>query len=110
MGVLGGVAKERGCWPQLGSRVWRPSSLLAPLAGEAAPTPAPQKLPLLLEGGALSGEHPLTREVVLPTPGVWYLWLRARATGQTPALLSWDLDGRQPLLSCTAPGLPLLHH
>jgi len=74
------------------------------------------KLSIILEGGVimrdervgdLKGEPKLSREVVLPTKGVWYLWLKAThlsktPAGQsrdaaTPAMIKYDLDGKQPL-------------
>ncbi len=58
-----------------------------------------QKLPIMLAGGAMSEEGVLTREVVLPTPGVWYLWLKASNSAWRPGILTWDLDEQQSLKS-----------
>ena len=78
------------------------------------------KLPIILEGGILKkddavkdikGEPALSRDVVLPTKGVWYLWLKAthnskRLPGQggdapAPILIKYNLDGKQPLSTTT---------
>ncbi len=72
-------------------------------SGEAAPA----RLPLVVEGATLFKEgnrrNPavveFTRTVTLPERGVWYVWVRATNAGDRPAVLSWDLDGVQPLLS-----------
>ena len=45
------------------------------------------------------GENVLARALRFPARGVWYIWLKVRCDGPWPALLTWDLDGRQPLLS-----------
>lgn len=45
------------------------------------------------------GDHVLSRTVNFPTRGVWYVWLKVRCPGPWPAVLTWDLDGKQPLLS-----------
>ncbi len=56
------------------------------------------RLPIVAEGGTFE-EGVLSREVVLPTPGVWYVWLKATNKGWHPAALTWDLDGEHPLHS-----------
>ncbi len=33
--------------------------------------------------------------MTLPTPGVWYVWLKVKATGEDAAAVSYDLDGRR---------------
>ena len=45
------------------------------------------------------GDNTLSRTVHFPTRGVWYVWLKVRCAGPWPALLTYDLDGVQPLLS-----------
>jgi hypothetical protein len=60
------------------------------------------RLPLLALGGALEvsdGRDTLERTVRFGAPGVWYLWFQATTGGPAPALLTWDLDGVQPLHS-----------
>ena len=57
------------------------------------------RLPIVAEGGAWDNNWGLTREVVLPTPGVWYVWLKVTNDGWRPATLTWALDGQQPLHS-----------
>jgi hypothetical protein len=57
------------------------------------------RLPILAEGGDWTSEWKLSREVVLPTPGVWYLWLKVTNDDWKPATMTWTLDGRQPLHS-----------
>jgi len=44
-------------------------------------------------------ENYLTHLVDFPTRGVWYIWLKVRCTGPWPALINYDLDGIQPLMS-----------
>ena len=44
-------------------------------------------------------ENYLTQTVNFPSRGVWYIWLKVRCPGPWPALLTYDLDGVQPLLS-----------
>jgi len=61
--------------------------------GEAAP-----ELPIVAAGGPFT-EGSISREVVLPTPGVWYVWLKVTNKDWRPATLTWDLDGQQPLHS-----------
>ena len=56
------------------------------------------QLPIIAPGGEFS-EGGITREVVLPTTGVWYVWLRVTNNGWRPAALTWDLDGQNPLHS-----------
>lgn len=41
----------------------------------------------------------LTFDVNLPARGVWYAWLKVGSEGPWPAVLTWDLDGVQPLRS-----------
>lgn len=96
--------------------VW---AAVAALCGavRAAEPGATDSLPILLEGGTLKqderlgdtlkGEPTLSREVVLPTKGVWYLWLKvthfskSSATqnrdANTPVLIKYNLDGKPPL-------------
>jgi hypothetical protein len=53
--------------------------------------------------GAEEGDQDLaksfTRKVNFRTPGVWYLWLKVRSASETSSLLTYDLDGDQPLHS-----------
>ncbi|MEK7474914.1 MAG: right-handed parallel beta-helix repeat-containing protein [Candidatus Coatesbacteria bacterium] len=44
-------------------------------------------------------ENVLVRKVNLPTRGVWYAWLKVSSEGPWPAVMTWDLDGVQPLMS-----------
>lgn len=71
------------------------------------------ELPIMLKGGELKhqrrrhreqGQDPsvMSREVDLPSRGIWFVWLKASAGGEFPAVLSWDLDGEQPLHSSRA--------
>ena len=63
----------------------------------------PRKLPVILEGGTIEAgerkEASLEKEVILPVPGVWYVWLRAETRGDVPAVIEYALDGYQPLKS-----------
>jgi hypothetical protein len=45
------------------------------------------------------GNNYLTQVVDFPARGVWYVWLKVRCPGPWPALLTYDLDGIQPLMS-----------
>ncbi|MHC5034304.1 MAG: hypothetical protein ACYTFZ_04650, partial [Planctomycetota bacterium] len=75
------------------------------------------ELPFLLEGGRLearrrrqeTGESRLVREVTLPSRGVWFIWLKVSNPGETPAVVTWDLDGEQPLHSSRARALVQPH-
>jgi hypothetical protein len=73
--------------------------LVAGFSHLPADAAAEQKLPIILTGEKLWQGNVLTREVVLPTPGVWYIWLKATSASWRPAFLTWDLDGEQPLHS-----------
>ena len=74
------------------------------------------KLPIIVQGGAMNtesedeefkGEPKLSREVVLPTKGVWYVWLQVTHHGMSseglgrggaiPVVVKYDLDGEKPL-------------
>ncbi|MEK7476287.1 MAG: right-handed parallel beta-helix repeat-containing protein [Candidatus Coatesbacteria bacterium] len=60
---------------------------------------APDRLPVMAPGGRLHhGQDPLelSRTVTLPTPGVWYLWLKVTARGTEPLVVEYDLDGAKP--------------
>lgn len=61
---------------------------------------AADRLPITAAGERLGeggGRNPeLTRTVELPTPGVWYLWLRVTSRGAEPLSVSYDLDGVRP--------------
>jgi len=60
------------------------------------------RLPLLAPGGtmeAADGRDTIVRTFRFGAPGVWYLWLQVTTPGPAPALLTWDLDGVQPLRS-----------
>jgi parallel beta-helix repeat protein len=48
-----------------------------------------------------AGDSPssLVREIDLPAKGVWYLWLQATSLSPEQSLLTYDLDGLQPLHS-----------
>jgi hypothetical protein len=59
----------------------------------------PLQQTLAQHGGRQKESNVLERKVNFPVRGVWYLWLKARATGEWPALLTWSLDGAQPLQS-----------
>lgn len=64
----------------------------------------PLKAPLWVEGGRLQGKKKvedtfekdspktLKRKVALPTPGVWYLWLKLTSHTHKPSLLSYSLN------------------
>jgi hypothetical protein len=81
----------------------------------AARAPAESKIPstqqtngpILLDGAELHTEsgpdrprpHRISRKVNLPTPGVWYVWLRVSTGDAFPALLTYDLNGKQLLRS-----------
>jgi hypothetical protein len=41
----------------------------------------------------------IQRKVKIPAPGIWYFWLKVRSKSQDATLLTYDLDGRQPLRS-----------
>src|SRR5262249_23752673 len=45
------------------------------------------------------GDNILSRTVHFPARGVWYVWIKVRCPGPWPALIHWDLDGAQPLVS-----------
>jgi len=45
------------------------------------------------------GDNTISSKVNFPTRGVWYVWLKVKCPGPWPAILTWDLDGVQPLLS-----------
>lgn len=72
------------------------------------------ELPIILEGGRLeeprrrrdAGKNTvLSREVNLPSRGAWFIWLKATNPVVVPALVTWDLDGEQPLNSSRAEAL-----
>jgi hypothetical protein len=48
------------------------------------------------------GEKYFSRKVNFRTPGVWYLWIKLKSLTDTSSLLSYDLDGVQPLHSARA--------
>ncbi len=79
-----------------------------PLIALAEQADMTRKAPILLEGikaekeGKKKGWESFSREVDLPTPGVWYIWLKATNQGSIPAVLTYDLDGKQPLKSARA--------
>lgn len=64
-----------------------------------AAAPAEERLPIMVAGEHLWAGGELSRKVELPTPGVWYIWLKASNPGRQPAVVTWDLDGHQPLHS-----------
>jgi hypothetical protein len=84
--------------------------LSAACSSYADDTSIADELPLLLEGGRLEARHRrretvqsrLVRYVTLPSRGVWFIWLKVSNSGETPAVLTWDLDGEQPLHSSRA--------
>jgi hypothetical protein len=41
----------------------------------------------------------IQRKVNFPAPGIWYFWLKVKSKSQDSTLLTYDLDGRQPLRS-----------
>jgi len=45
------------------------------------------------------GKDVLARTVNFPARGVWYIWLKVRCPGPWPAVLTYSLDGVQPLMS-----------
>ena len=60
---------------------------------------APARLPIMAPGGHLhhgKDALELSRTVTLPTPGVWYLWLKVTARGSEPLAIEYDLDGAKP--------------
>lgn len=67
------------------------------LASAPAARASGERLPIMVPGGRLHagrGTSPeLTRTVRLPTPGVWYLWLRVTPRGGEPLAIAYDLDG-----------------
>ncbi|MHC4593106.1 MAG: hypothetical protein ACYS8L_10500, partial [Planctomycetota bacterium] len=66
----------------------------------AAAASAPDRLPIVLEGVHLrGGVRTISRDVNLPSMGVWYVWLKAANEAEEPAVLTWDLNGEQPLHS-----------
>ncbi len=70
-----------------------PASALAALSGS-------DRLPIMATGGRLhpgKGSGPLfSRTVTLPTPGVWYLWVRVTSNEGEPRAIAYDLDGVRP--------------
>jgi len=52
-----------------------------------------------LAGWKSEGDMVLSRTVHFPARGVWYVWLKVSCPGPWPALITYDLDGVQPLLS-----------
>ena len=66
---------------------------------------AEERLPITVAGEHLWAGGELSRKVELPTPGVWYIWLKASNPGWQPAVVTWDLDGRQPLHSARIAGI-----
>ncbi len=45
------------------------------------------------------GKDVIAQSVHFPTRGVWYAWLKVSSDGPWPAILTYDLDGVQPLKS-----------
>ncbi len=72
------------------------------------------KVPIFLEGDRLKGKQKeedtfekdspksVTRKVTLPMYGVWYVWLKVTSNTDRASLLTYDLDGIQPLHSARA--------
>ena len=69
---------------------------------------AGDRLPLIVDGGVLkSGKNNkdqqlLERKFTLGAPGVWFLWVKAANRGRNSAVITWELDGEQPLHSARA--------
>ena len=72
------------------------SALPIILALTAMPAISAPSLPLMAPGGNLSAAGKpdrLTSNFRIPTPGVWYLWVRVSNKGGGPAEMSYGLDG-----------------
>jgi hypothetical protein len=66
----------------------------------AAGASALDRLPIVLAGAHVrEGARTISRDVNLPSMGVWYVWLKATNEAEEPAVLTWDLNGEQPLHS-----------
>jgi len=64
-------------------------------------TPQPDRLPLLAEGGRLAADgDALERAFRIPTPGVYYVWVRV--SSECLGALHYSLDGVQPLRGARA--------
>lgn len=85
--------------------------LMSATAG-AAPLPKPSatavvvsdRLPLVAAGGTVKAggkkeEAELRRTFRFPTPGVWYVWIRATNVGEANAILTYGLEGTTPFRS-----------
>jgi len=51
----------------------------------------------LFEKQSWEPDKVLKRQIYFPTPGVWYIWLRATSLSNAQNILTYDLDGKQPL-------------
>lgn len=77
------------------------------LTRAATPIPPAAKLPILLPGATLTEEgkrhkkkgDEYAAEVDLPSRGSWFVWVKASNPGWAPVILTYDLDGVQPLHS-----------
>lgn len=67
------------------------------LALLAMPVDSAPVLPITAQGGVFSStSRPpvISRTVKLPTPGVWYLWVRVTNTGKGPAEIAYSFGGK----------------
>jgi len=89
-----------------------PAGAASPVAGEEksgeTAVVSSSRLPLVAEGGTVTklkdrdereGQGFLERRFRLDAPGIWYIWLLVTSDKEETTLLTWELDGNQPLRS-----------